>query len=143
VFTSSPTACEGNITCRNAERHSNRRRPSRTAYGPVDRLAKILPRRNFYGRGTGVGRGLTDGATLGVGVGLTVAVGDGDAVTVGLGVAVAVAVAVAVGLAVAVAVAVAVGVAVGVGVGVPPPTAAKMSTRPQPYTLFGGPAPPH
>jgi hypothetical protein len=38
---------------------------------------------------------------------------------------------------------VAVGVAVGVGVGVPPPTAAKISTRPQPYTLFGGPASPH
>jgi hypothetical protein len=33
---------------------------------------------------------------------------------------------------------------VGVGVGVPPPaTAAKISTRPQPYTLFGGPASPH
>jgi hypothetical protein len=34
-------------------------------------------------------------------------------------------------------------VAVGVGVGVPPPTAAKISTRPQPKTLFGGPASPH
>jgi hypothetical protein len=41
-------------------------------------------------------------------------------------------------------VAVAVAVAVGVGVGVPPPlTAAKISTRPHPYTLFGGPAAPH
>jgi hypothetical protein len=37
-----------------------------------------------------------------------------------------------------------VAVAVGVGVGVPPPlTAARISTRPQPYTLFGGPAAPH
>jgi len=96
----------------------------------TDSLAVVRNLRlgQFYGRGTGVGRGLTDGATLGVGDGLTVAVGDGDAVTVGLGVAVAVAV----------------GVAVGVGVGVPPPaTAAKISTRPQPYTLFGGPASPH
>ena len=46
-------------------------------------------------------------------------------------------------MALAVAVAVAVGVAVGVGVGVPPPTAAKISTRPQPKTLLGGPAVPH
>ena len=78
----------------------------------------------IYGRGGGVGRGLTDGPPLGVGV--------------VRGEAVAVAVAVAVGVAVGVA------VAVGVGVGVPPPlTAAKISTRPQPYTLFGGPASPH
>ncbi|HVI77832.1 MAG TPA: hypothetical protein VM715_06655 [Candidatus Acidoferrum sp.] len=84
----------------------------------------------IYGLGRGEGRGLADGATLGVNVGCGVGVSD--------------AVAVAVGVAVAVAVAVAVGVAVGVGVGVPPPeTAAKISTRPQPYTLFGGPAPPH
>jgi hypothetical protein len=40
-------------------------------------------------------------------------------------------------------VAVGVAVAVGVGVGEPPPTAAKISTRPHPYTLFGGPASPH
>ena len=53
----------------------------------------------------------------------------------------AVPVAVAVGVAVGVGVAVA--VAVGVGVGDPPLTAAKISTRPQPYTLFGGPAVPH
>jgi hypothetical protein len=46
-------------------------------------------------------------------------------------------------VAVAVAVGVAVATAVGVGVGDPPPTAAKISTRPQPYTLFGGPAVPH
>ena len=46
-------------------------------------------------------------------------------------------------VAVGVAVAVAVAVAVGVGVGVPPPvTAAKISTRPHPYTLFGGPGSP-
>jgi hypothetical protein len=37
---------------------------------------------------------------------------------------------------------VAVGLAVGVGVGVPPPTAARISIRPQPYTLFGGPGSP-
>ena len=80
-----------------------------------------FPVRKFYGLGKGVGRGLGDGPTLGVGVGRGVAVAD----------------------AVAVAVAVAVGVAVGVGVGVPPPTAAKMLTRPQPYTLFGGPGSPH
>ena len=80
----------------------------------------------FYGLGKGVGRGLADGAVLGVGVGRGVAVA--DAVAVGL----------------VVGVAVAVGVAVGVGVGVPPPaTAARISTRPQPYTLFGGPAAPH
>jgi phosphodiesterase/alkaline phosphatase D-like protein len=42
-----------------------------------------------------------------------------------------------------VAVAVAVAVAVGVGVGDPPLTAANISTRPHPYTLFGGPAVPH
>jgi hypothetical protein len=40
-------------------------------------------------------------------------------------------------------VAVAVAVAVGVGVGDPPLTAANMSTRPHPYTLFGGPGVPH
>ena len=68
-----------------------------------------------------MGRGLALGPDLGVGVGRGVAVGDAVAVAVGL----------------------AVGVAVGVGVGVPPPTAAKISTRPQPYTLFGGPASPH
>lgn len=54
----------------------------------------------------------------------------------------------AVGVGVAVAphaegVAVAVGVGVGVAVGEGLPTAAAMSTRPQPYTLFGGPAAPH
>jgi hypothetical protein len=38
-----------------------------------------------------------------------------------------------------VAVAVGLGVAVGDGI----PTAAAISTRPQPYTLFGGPAAPH
>jgi hypothetical protein len=36
-----------------------------------------------------------------------------------------------------------VGVAVAVGVGDAPLTAASTSTRPQPYTLFGGPAAPH
>ena len=83
-----------------------------------------------YGLGAGVGRG------LGVGEHLPV---HGVPVAVGVGEAVAVAVAVAVGVAVAVAVA----VAVGVGVGEPPLTAAKMSNRPHPYTLFGGPGSPH
>ena len=66
---------------------------------------------------------------MGVGVGVSLGVG----VAVGGGVAVGA----------AVGVGVAVGVAVGVGVGVPPPTAAKISTRPQPKTLFGGPSVPH
>jgi len=71
----------------------------------------------------------------GVGVNAAVAVGVADAACVAVGVAVDV----------AVAVAVAVAVDVGVGVGVDPPllTAAKISIRPQPYTLFGGPAVPH
>ena len=74
----------------------------------------------IYGRGGGVGRGLGDRCGLGVGVGRGVTVGDADTVAVG------------------------VAVAVGVGVGVPPPvTAAKISTRPHPYTLFGGPGSPH
>ena len=55
---------------------------------------------------------------------------------------------VGVGVGVAVAphaegVAVAVGVGVGVAVGDGVPTAAAISTRPHPYTLFGGPAVPH
>ena len=70
-----------------------------------------------------MGRGLAVGPDLGVGVGLGVEV------------------AVAVPLAVAVAVAVGVGLGDGFGDGVP--TAAAISTRPQPYTLFGGPAVPH
>lgn len=82
-----------------------------------------------YGLGAGVGRPLGVGTDLGVGV--------------GLGVELAVAVAVGVAVADADAVAVAVAVGLGVGVGVPPPTAAKISIRPQPYTLFGGPAVPH
>ena len=71
-----------------------------------------------YGRGAGVGRDLTVGATRGVGLGL------GVAVAVGVGVGVAVAVGVALGVIVGVAVgvdegvAVAVGVSVGVGDGV-------------------------
>lgn len=90
-----------------------------------------------YGRGAGVGRGLGVGVPCGVGVGVSEGVGVAVAVGVGRGVPVADAVAVAVGVAVGVA------VAVGVGVGEPPPTAAKMSMRPQPKTLFGGPASPH
>ena len=85
-----------------------------TLCAPAQRAPITIPR-NFrwweiYGLGRGVGRGLAVGPDLGVGVGRGVTVAD----------------AVAVGLAVGVA------VAVGVGVGVPPPTAAKMSTRPQP-----------
>src|SRR6266700_2295079 len=61
------------------------------------------------------------------------------------GVPVGVPVGVAVGLpaphAAGVPVAVAVGLGVAVGDGIP--TAAAISTRPQPYTLFGGPAVPH
>src|SRR5258708_40174658 len=68
--------------------------------------------------------------------------GDGVGVNAAVAVGVADAACVAVGVAVAVAVAVAVGVGVGVG-DPPPPTAAKISTRPEPYTLFGGPAVPH
>ena len=70
------------------------------------------------GRGCGVGRALDGGVPLGVGVGrgVEVGVGEGDGGGVVVGVAVAVAVA----------------VAVGVGVGEVPPTAAKISTRPQP-----------
>ena len=65
---------------------------------------------------------------------MAVAVADAVAVTVGVGVDVGVppgedGVGDAVG--------------VGVGEGVPPVTAAKISTLPQPYTLFGGPAVPH
>jgi len=75
-----------------------------------------------------------------VAVGVTLAVDVAVAVAVAVGVTVAVLVAVAV----AVAVGVALGEAVGVGVGDPPPlTAARISTRPQPKTLFGGPAVPH
>ena len=77
------------------------------------------------GRGCGVGRDLDVGVGLGVGVG-----GGGVGVPNG-GVGVGVAVAVGVTLGVVVAVGVAVAVAVGVGDG-PPPTAAKISTRPQP-----------
>jgi hypothetical protein len=77
---------------------------------------------------------------VGVGVADPAAV----AVAVAVGVADAAAVAVAVAVAVALGAAVAVAVAEGVGVGEPPPlTAAKISIRPQPYTLFGGPALPH
>src|SRR4029077_673121 len=102
----------------------------------------------IYGRGTGVGRGLAIGPDLGHGVGRGVAVAD----------------AVAVGLAVGVAVAVGEahspdreslpvlfrypdygrGGGVGRGRGAAVRfTAARRSSRPQPKTLFGGPAPPH
>ena len=105
-----------------------------------------------YGLGGGVGRGLGVGANLGVGVGLGVELAVAVAVAVAVGVAVAVAVAVPVAVVVGVGdavgphaegVAVAVGVGVGVAVGDGVPTAAAISMRPQPYTLFGGPASPH
>ena len=69
------------------------------------------------------------------------AVGVAEAACVAVGVAVGVWVAVGVG--VTIGVAVAVPAAVGVGVGDPLVTAAKISIRPQPYTLLGGPAVPH
>ena len=99
-----------------------------------------------------MGRGLGVGADLGVDVGVELAVGVGVAVAVAVAVAVGVAVGVGVNVGVGVGVAdgahaagVAVGLGVGLGVGVGDgvPTAAAMSTRPQPYTLFGGPAAPH
>jgi hypothetical protein len=99
-----------------------------------------------YGLGGGVGRGLAVGPGLAVGVGLGVGVAVAVAVAVGVAVAVAVGVTVAVGDAVgphAEGVPVAVGVGLGVAVGDGVPTAAAISTRPQPYTLFGGPAVPH
>jgi hypothetical protein len=75
-------------------------------------------------------------------------VGLGVELAVALGVAVAVAVAVAVGVGDGVGpqaegVPVAVGVGLGDGVGEGVPTAAAISIRPQPKTLFGGPAVPH
>jgi hypothetical protein len=102
-------------------------------------------------RGAGVGRGLAVICGLAVGVGLTVGVGlvVGVTVTVGIALAVAVTVTVAVGVTAAVAegvtVAVGLDVAVGdiVGVGEGDPTAERISTRPQPTTLFGGPGVPH
>jgi hypothetical protein len=91
---------------------------------------------------------------VGVCLGVEVAVAVAVAVAVGVAVGVAVAVAVAVGVAVGVTdgvadgaqaagVAVGDGVGLGVGVGLGIPTAAAISTRPQPYTLLGGPAVPH
>ena len=107
----------------------NRRLSKRTAAPFLNGVGRSTDRSEIppYGLGRDVGRG------RGCGVGLTV----------GPGVIVAVGVAVGVGVRVAVGVAVAVAVAVGVGVGEPPLTAAKMSNRPQPNTLFGGPASPH
>ena len=98
----------------------------------------------YHGRrGTGVGRGLGVAFGRAVGVGLAVAVG----VTLGAVVAVGVTVGVTLGVTVAVEVAVGVGVGVNVGdavgVGEGDPTAERISTRPQPTTLFGGPGVPH
>jgi hypothetical protein len=106
-------------------------RNSRVLASPI--ASNFSPANYGLGRGCGVGRG------LGVALGVAVAVAVGVAVGVTLGVVVGV----TLGVVVAVGVAVGVAVAVGVGVGEPPPTAARISTRPQPYTLFGGPAAPH
>jgi hypothetical protein len=121
-----------------------------------DSQATLRGRKNFYGLGGGaVGRGLGVGVVLPTG-GVGVGVSEGVGVAVGVAEAMAVAVAVAVGVALTAAVDVAVGVGVvgpqgvaldagvgetlGVGPGVP--TAAAISTRPQPKTLFGGVGPP-
>lgn len=122
-----------------------------TSHGsPITDHRKFCSGENSYGLGGGVGRGLGVGANLGVGVGLGVGVAVAVPVAVAVGVAVGVAVAVAVEVGVGVAVGphaegvpVAVGVGLGVGVGDGVPIAAAISTRPQPYTLFGGPAAPH
>src|SRR5581483_8772563 len=82
----------------------------------------------------GVGRGL--GVALGVAVGVAVVVG------AGLGVGVGVTVGVGVGVTVGVGVSIGVVGDVGEGLGEPPPIAARISNRPHPYTLLGGPASP-
>ena len=127
-----------------------RTRSEAIAHRPVLSRDNICFSEDDYGLGGGVGRGLGVGANLGVGVGLGVelAVAVAVAVAVGVAVAVAVPVAVAVGVGDAVGphaegVPVAVGLGLGVAVGDGVPTAAAISTRPQPYTLFGGPAVPH
>ena len=133
-----------------AQRDGQRARTAVANSVRSDRSSPVLGRDNIcfseddYGLGGGVGRGLAVGPDLGVGVGL----GVGVVVAVDVAVAVGVAVAVAVGVGVGVgphaeAVAVAVGVGLGVAVGDGVPTAAAISIRPQPYTLFGGPAVPH
>jgi hypothetical protein len=122
--------------------------------GSVRPLSRIADRRNFalgensYGLGSGVGRGLGLGTALGVELAVAVAVAVGVAVAVADAVGVGVCVTVDDGDGVAVGphadgVPVAVGVGLGVGVGDGVPTAAAISMRPQPYTLFGGPAVPH
>ena len=119
--------------------HSLQQRWSRSPVGSFD----------HQGRGSGVGRGLGVTFGRGSGVGLPVAVGlaVGVAVTAGVALAVTVAVGVTVAVAVAVGVTVTVGVGVSVGdvvgVGEGDPTAERISTRPQPTTLFGGPGVPH
>jgi hypothetical protein len=87
------------------------------------------------GVGVGVGVG---GVTVGVAEGVGVGVGVGG---VGLGVSVTVGVGVGVARPHGVALDAGVGETVGVGPGVP--TAVAILTRPQPKTLFGGPAAPH
>jgi hypothetical protein len=95
--------------------------------------------------GVAVGVGVGDGGIVAVGVaeGVGVGVGDAGGVTVGVGVGVTGG-GVGVGVPGAHGVTVAVGVGVGGGgVGGGVPTAVAILTRPQPYTLFGGPAGPH
>ena len=115
--------------------HSLQQRWSRSPVGSFD----------HQGRGSEVGRGLGVTFGRGAGVGLPVAVGVAVTVGVALAVTVAVGVTVAVAVAVGVTVTVGVGVSVGdvVGVGEGDPTAERISTRPQPTTLFGGPGVPH
>ena len=94
---------------------------------------------SFYGLGGTVGRGLGVGvARAGVPLGIGVAVAVGVALTV----TVAVAVAVGVGVVAPHGVAVDGGVGETNGVGPGVPTAAAISIRPQPKTLFGGVGPP-
>jgi hypothetical protein len=104
-------------------------RPARLCRGRAPPWRAVAP----YEFHAGIGRGAGVGRALGVAF--------GRAVGVGLAVAVGVTVGVTLGVDVGVGVAVAAGVAVGVGDGVP--TAAAISTRPQPTTLFGGPGVPH
>ena len=91
------------------------RRPHRSIINTGDRSPEIFRQGEIYGLGRRVGRGLADGPDLGVGVGRGVAVGDArwPLAVVAVGVC-------------------SPPLAVGVGVGVPPPTAARISTRPQP-----------
>jgi hypothetical protein len=115
--------------------------------------SQLSARTHLHGRGCGDGLalgvalgggGVGDPGELGVGVTVGVAVDGGVCVAEGDGVGGIVAVGVAEGVCVGVGVGDPGELGVGVGDGVPPPvTAARISIRPQPNTLFGGPAAPH